>query len=164
MTLSISDTQHKWQSALVTVSIGDSHNKWHSALQCSDIMLSVAFYLLLCWMPLCRVSLCWASLFWLSCFIYYYAECQYAELSLRWMSWRPSHNSNGLCALDMFHDMLNNVWPNEETKTERKIQIFLIQNSTNLLQFRGRIFSRVRPFCKRAVSNLDRPMQRSLWV
>ncbi len=32
-------------------------------------MLSVTFYLLLCWISLC----------WVSCFIYYYAEYQYAE-------------------------------------------------------------------------------------
>jgi len=30
--------------------------------------------------------------------------------------------------------------------------------------FRGHIFSHVRPFYERAVSNLDRPMHRSLWV
>ncbi len=29
---------------------------------------------------------------------------------------------------------------------------------------RGRIFSRVRPFNERAVSDLDRSMHRSLWV
>jgi hypothetical protein len=29
---------------------------------------------------------------------------------------------------------------------------------------RGRIFSHVRPFYERAVSDLDRPMHRSLWV
>jgi len=31
-------------------------------------------------------------------------------------------------------------------------------------RFRGRIFSRVQPFYEQAVSNLDRPMHRSLWV
>ncbi len=30
--------------------------------------------------------------------------------------------------------------------------------------FRDRIFSRVRPFYERAVSELDRSMHRSLWV
>ncbi len=29
---------------------------------------------------------------------------------------------------------------------------------------RGHIFSHVRPFNERAVSNIDRPMHRSLWV
>jgi hypothetical protein len=33
-----------------------------------------------------------------------------------------------------------------------------------LLENRGRIFSHVRPFYERAVSDLGRPMHRSLWV
>ncbi len=42
-------------------------------------MLSVAIFLLLCWMSLCWVSLCWVSLWRVSlCWV-----------SLCWMSWRP---------------------------------------------------------------------------
>ncbi len=36
--------------------------------------------------------------------------------------------------------------------------------SNNNFTIRGRIFSHVWPFYEQAVSNLDRPMHRSLWV
>jgi hypothetical protein len=40
----------------------------------------------------------------------------------------------------------------------------LLEPSIFLDDTRGRIFSHVRPFYERAVSNLDRSMHRSLWV
>jgi len=39
----------------------DTYRKWNSASQQPAIMLSVAIYLLLCWMPSCWVPLCWMS-------------------------------------------------------------------------------------------------------
>jgi len=54
VTVSISESQHKWQSALVTVSISESqHNN--------------------------ALPFCWVSLYWETHFINYYADCHYAE-------------------------------------------------------------------------------------
>ncbi len=47
-------------------SINHTERKRHAAQQGYVIMLSVAFYLLRCWMYFCWVSLFWASLYWVS--------------------------------------------------------------------------------------------------
>ncbi len=67
MTVSVTDKQHNNSLPLCWVSC-------FFIVKQNVIMLSGAFYLLLCWMSLCRGSLCWVSHF-----IYCYAECPYAE-------------------------------------------------------------------------------------
>jgi hypothetical protein len=49
-------------------------------------------------------------------------------------------------------------------KLKLKLKLLVLIKIAFLEQERGRIFSRVRPFYERAVSNLDRSMHRSLWV
>ncbi len=48
----------------VTLGINDAQPKWQSVS--NAVMLSVAFHVLLCWMPVCWLSLCCVSFLWVS--------------------------------------------------------------------------------------------------
>jgi hypothetical protein len=63
----------------VTLSINDNEHKRHSALQHADIMLSVTFYLLLCFML--YAECCYAECRYVECSNaeYRYTECRYAQ-------------------------------------------------------------------------------------
>ncbi len=51
--------------SIMTFCIHDTQHNSTRALMLSVIVMNVAFYLWLCWVPLCWVSLCWVSLCWM---------------------------------------------------------------------------------------------------
>jgi hypothetical protein len=91
----ICDIQHKWHSAQMKLSTNETQHD-NTVIRLNVIMLSVAFHLLLCWMPLlwvllrwlplCWMPLCWMSLCWVSLYFvslcwasWHYTECLYTE-------------------------------------------------------------------------------------